>query len=179
MGGVRDVAPALTYGEVGATLGTLPPGCRHLDERRTVGHGRADFDRLAAQLLAWRLQRAAGLAVHPSTPTLDVGTQVRLAPGPGLVPGGGLLGRLVGGWQCRVVAVVAEPGRAGFAYGTLPGHPESGEELFLLTLEPRTGEVVLRIRAFSRPGTWWSRALDPLARAAQRRITRRYLRALE
>lgn len=26
MGGVRDVAPALTYGEVGATLGTLPPG---------------------------------------------------------------------------------------------------------------------------------------------------------
>jgi uncharacterized protein (UPF0548 family) len=30
---------------------------------------------------------------------------------------------------CRVVYVLDEPERRGFAYGTLPGHPESGEEL--------------------------------------------------
>jgi uncharacterized protein (UPF0548 family) len=29
---------------------------------------------------------------------------------------------------CRVVYVVDEPRRAGFAYGTLPGHPEIGGE---------------------------------------------------
>jgi hypothetical protein len=33
---------------------------------------------------------------------------------------------------CRIVAVVDEPLRFGFAYGTLPGHPESGEEAFII-----------------------------------------------
>ncbi|HEV8560641.1 MAG TPA: DUF1990 family protein [Actinophytocola sp.] len=32
----------------------------------------------------------------------------------------------------RVVHVVEEEHRRGFAYGTLPGHPECGEEAFLL-----------------------------------------------
>ncbi len=33
---------------------------------------------------------------------------------------------------CRIVTVVAEPDRFGFAYGTLPDHVESGEERFLV-----------------------------------------------
>ncbi len=53
----------------------------------------------------------------------------------------------------RVVYVVDEPDRRGFAYGTLPGHPESGEELFLVE---RVGdETWAEVRAFSRPGRWY------------------------
>lgn len=69
------------------------------------------------------------------------------------------------------------PGRRGFAYGTLPGHPECGEERFCV--EWRDDDTVaLNIVAFSRPATWWARAGAPVARLVQRRITDRYLRAL-
>ena len=51
---------------------------------------------------------------------------------------------------CRVVYVVDEPDRRGFAYGTLPGHAESGEELFLVRYDPATDEVYAEVTAFSR-----------------------------
>jgi len=76
-----------------------------------------------------------------------------------------------------VVAVVDEPDRVGWAYGTLPGHPECGEEAFLLTILP-SGEVLFEVRAFSRAGVWWSKVLGPAGRAVQRWVTTRYLRAL-
>jgi len=68
--------------------------------------------------------------------------------------------------------------RRGFAYGTLQGHPESGEEYFGVLYDPTTGAVYVEIVAFSRPGRWWSRAAAPLADRVQRLITGRYLRAL-
>jgi len=56
--------------------------------------------------------------------------------------------------------VVDEPRRRGFAYGTLPGHPERGEEAFLITHHD-DGTVTFAITAFCAPGS-------PLARAAGR-----------
>ena len=79
---------------------------------------------------------------------------------------------------CRVVYVVDEPDRRGFAYGTLPGHPESGEELFCVRYDPATDAVYAEISAFSRPALWWSRIGAPVARVAQRFIGQRYLRAV-
>jgi uncharacterized protein (UPF0548 family) len=79
---------------------------------------------------------------------------------------------------CRVVYVVAKPGRRGFAYGTLPGHPEEGEESFIVSHEPE-GCVVLCIAAFSRPGNALSRIGGPLARWVQDRMTDRYVVAAQ
>ena len=39
---------------------------------------------------------------------------------------------------CRIVAVVNEPDRFGFAYGTLGTHPQRGEESFIVT---RSGDA--------------------------------------
>lgn len=77
----------------------------------------------------------------------------------------------------RVVYVVDEPNRKGFAYGTLAGHPESGEEAFLVDRK-EDGSVWLTIRAFSRPATaaWW--LVAPVLRMVQEFYTRRYGRAL-
>jgi uncharacterized protein (UPF0548 family) len=72
---------------------------------------------------------------------------------------------------------VDEPRRVGFAYGTLPGHPESGEEAFVIE-HVQDDDVVLHITAFSRPATWYARLGGPAARAAQDLITRRYASAL-
>ena len=76
-----------------------------------------------------------------------------------------------------VVCVVDEPGRRGFAYGTLPGHPERGEEALILQ-QHRGGAVTFTITAFSRPAGLLARAAGPAGRAIQHHITMRYLRAL-
>jgi uncharacterized protein (UPF0548 family) len=77
----------------------------------------------------------------------------------------------------RVVYVIDEPKRKGFAYGTLPGHPEDGEEAFIVEQQD-DGSVWLRIRAFSRPANPWWWAVYPVLRVTQEFYTRRYERAL-
>ena len=89
---------------------------------------------------------------------LEIGTVVLLRLGVGPL---GLTA------PCRVVRVVDEPERRGFAYGTLAGHPESGEELFVLERH-RDGALELAVTAFSRPASLASRVGGPVARRAQR-----------
>lgn len=79
---------------------------------------------------------------------------------------------------CRVVYVVDDPDRRGFAYGTLPGHPESGEESFVLR-RLESGSLEPTVSAFSRPASKLVKLGGPLARRTQDIITRRYLRALD
>jgi uncharacterized protein (UPF0548 family) len=77
----------------------------------------------------------------------------------------------------RVVYVVDEAGQAGFACGTLPGHPLRGEEAFIV--EHRADDSVwLIIRAFFQPANGWMRLGAPVLRWSRRRLERRYLRAL-
>lgn len=76
-----------------------------------------------------------------------------------------------------MVYVTTEPRRRGFAYGTLPGHPEIGEKAFIVTYEA-DDSVWLDITAFSRPGTPLVRTAGPLGRAAQAPATGLYDRAL-
>ncbi|MEP9392693.1 DUF1990 domain-containing protein [Gordonia sp. VNQ95] len=156
-----------TYPEVGATASTPPADAHAIVVERVVGAGRTDFATSAEFILAYGMQRGAGLRVHASTPAAAVGTiMVMSAPAFGRI-------RI----PCRVVYVLDEPDRAGFAYGTLAGHPESGEELF--SVEHRADDsVVAVIRAFSRPGRWYTRLGGPLVRAVQAATTRRYLAAV-
>jgi uncharacterized protein (UPF0548 family) len=65
-----------------------------------------------------------------------------------------------------------------FAYGTLPGHPESGEEAFVVVWRDDDA-VELHVVAFSRHATWWSKASGPVGLLAQRWMTTRYLKALQ
>jgi len=113
----------------------------------------------------WGMQRGAGLRVQASSgvAVADAVVLVRM----GFLPA-----------PCRVVYVIDEPDIRGFAYGTLPGHPESGEERFVVRRDPTTSAVFAEVSAFSRPATWWSKAGGPLVSVAQRVIARRYLRAV-
>jgi uncharacterized protein (UPF0548 family) len=78
---------------------------------------------------------------------------------------------------CRVVWVVDERHRAGFGYGTLPGHPEAGEEAFVVTRDP-SGAVTFTVSAYSRPGLLLTRLAGPFGRWGQRLMIRRYAAAL-
>ena len=155
----------LTYAEVGATAGPLPAGYHHVQKSAVIGHGRRRFDEAAAKGMQWGMLRGAGLRVEPTTEVAAVGSEVIVHLGPVPAP-------------CRVVYVVDEPDRRGFAYGTLPGHAEAGEERFVVRYEPASEEVFAEVVAFSRHATWWSRLGSPVTSVAQRVITARYLRAL-
>lgn len=82
------------------------------------------------------------------------------------------------GSACRIVYVVDEPGAFGFAYGTLPAHPEQGEEAFVVRRDAG-GAVTFAITAFSRPRHPLARIGGPVSRQVQVATTRRYLRALK
>lgn len=161
-----DGAP-FTYAEVGATRGTPPADAHVVRSERVVGHGAADFAAVRDAVISYGMQRGAGMRVRASTETAQVGTVLVISAwflGPIRIP-------------CRVVYVLDERRRAGFAYGTLPGHPESGEELFSVELR-EDDSVVAVIAAFSRPGRWYTRLGAPAGRALQALMTRRYLSAM-
>lgn len=158
-------ALAFSYPEVGATAGELPAGYHQVHARAPVGVGRDRFEVAADAVLRWGMQRGAGLQVQAGSERAEPGTDVLGRLGPIVVP-------------CRVVYVVDEPDLRGFAYGTLPGHPESGEERFCVRHDPATDTVYAEIIAFSRPAQWWSRLGRPVTMVAQKLVTRRYLRAV-
>jgi uncharacterized protein (UPF0548 family) len=164
----RLTTAELTYAEVGRTAGALPPGYHHLRRSVTIGAGSAGFAAAAGSLLSWMVHSRAGLRVAASRPMAEPGAVVMLSVGAGPI-------RI--GAPCRVVYTVTEPRRRGFAYGTLPGHPESGEEAFVVEHTPDDA-VTFTITAFSRPATLTARIAGPLGQLIQRQVTARYLRAL-
>lgn len=164
----RLAAAELTYTEVGATQFVLPSGYHHVRGSRVVGSGPDEFAAAASALLGWQIQLRAGLRVTASAPVAEPGAVVILGIG---------VGPLRVSAPCRVVYTVAESRRCGFGYGTLPGHPESGEEAFVVEYRD-DDSVEVSVTAFSRPATVAARAAGPVGRLIQHRVTQRYLAAL-
>jgi uncharacterized protein (UPF0548 family) len=163
----RLLAAPLTYGPVGGTQDpTMPPGYHHLDRTFVLGRGAEAFDPAAEALMTWRMHTGAGLRVTAAEKRVREGGVVRCNLGPLPIP-------------CRVVWVVDEPDARGFGYGTLPGHPERGEEAFVVRREPGDDPLVtVRMRAYSGPGIALTRVAGPLNRVGQRLAIGRYARAL-
>ncbi len=159
---------ALTYKHVGATItGDLPAGYVHDDESVLLGTGAGVYEAAMSSLQNWAVHRGAGLVVSDGA-SLEEGKTVALAaPLP--------IAHAIA--TCRIIGVVDESDRYGFAYGTLPLHPEEGEEAFLVE---RDGEDVrFRIVAFSRPRFWAARIARPVARQFQLKALNGYLRAMQ
>ena len=155
--------------EVGATRDAeLPAGYDTVERSVVVGSGTAAFERAAAAVFDWRAQRGVGLRVRATGPASEPGTVVVLTAG---------LPRFGYDIPCRVVWAGTTGEERGFAYGTLPGHPESGEEAFLVRLEPG-GDVVFGLRVFARLASPLARLGGPGSRVVQRLATERYLTAI-
>jgi uncharacterized protein (UPF0548 family) len=163
----REASP--TYTPVGATqTGGHPPGYRHDVYTTSVGRGEEAWDRAVLGLREWIAHTGAGAEVYPADTPLTEGESVLvlLRAGPFHVVA-----------PCRIVYVIDEPDRFGFAYGTLPGHPEQGEECFVIQ-RGVTGDVRFDVTAFSRPVETLAKVGSPVARVIQRRVTNGYLEAL-
>jgi uncharacterized protein (UPF0548 family) len=77
-----------------------------------------------------------------------------------------------------VVWTVDESDRFGFGYGTLPGHPECGEEAFVVNRH-HDGRITFDITAVSKPRHPLVRLGAPVARIMQMRATRNYLAGMQ
>jgi len=155
----------LTYAPVGCALDrTTPAGFRR--HRWRVVLPDDAFDRATEALDTWAVHRGAGIDVVADG-AIAPGTAVAMsAPLP-------LLGFVDA--SCRIVAVIDEPDRHGFTYGTLPRHPEIGEEAFVVV---RGADVRFTVEAVSRHADALVRLARPIADRVQDRAARRYLDAM-
>jgi uncharacterized protein (UPF0548 family) len=166
-----------TYDVVGSTrYDETPEGYHRLEYRERIGAGDEVFQRAADALLGWRMQSAAGLPTTATDTPPRIGTNSLGRLGPGLLIGQSPLARIGIPVPCRVVWIVNEPDRIGFAYGSLEGHPEAGEESFVITRD--SDGVHFTVRAYSRGATWYTRLAGRAARKAQHYAARRYTAAL-
>lgn len=160
----------LTYGDIGATLAAKrPEGFHHDQFEDVVGEGAEAFQRAVTGLKSWKAHRLPGMRVFPADQVIRTGATVVLTLG---TPIASVVAPV------RVVGVVDGQTRWGFAYGTLPGHPEQGEESFAVSLSG-DGIVHFEIEALSRPADPLVRLSGPFGRGVQRGATGAYLRALK
>jgi uncharacterized protein (UPF0548 family) len=166
------------YREVGATAepSSLEAIAARYDLDRTrlpLGTGRDLFERARSALLAWR---------HFDIPWLELeGANDEASSGQVVAT----LTRASGLWflnPCRVVyteLALDASNQAAFAYGTLAGHVESGEERFAVQFDPITEQVTYEVLAFSRPAVLLTRLGYPWVRGLQRRFVESSAEALQ
>lgn len=156
-----------TYKAVGATA-TRPPAGYTVDHNRIqLGYGTATYQQACAALAQWTMFELGWVEPYWPTTPITVGAPV------------GVIARLPGLYilnACRIVYTVqeetADGARFGFAYGTLPGHIERGEERFYVEWRRPDDSVWYDILAFSQPNHWLVWLGYPVTRYFQRRFAR-------
>lgn len=139
-------------------------------EQHTVllGTGQVTFERSKAALQGWQTHQSRWLRLYPDTqPPAEGQTVLVLLTFAGL----GLA------FGCRIVRVLEGGRHYGFAYGSLSGHPERGEELFAVErhLDDR---VTFTLRADSQPANRFYRLGRPFGQLARSLGTRQYLKSM-
>lgn len=155
-----------TYSAVGATA-TVPPVGYVVDHTRIkLGVGEEIFESAKVSLRRWEHFNLGWVEAIPNSTPIENGQVIAV------------LAHVFGIWllnACRIVYVVDDKRtttRFGFAYGTLPGHAESGEERFVIEWDRSNNEVWYDILAFSKPNYFVTRLGYPVVRYFQKRFAR-------
>jgi uncharacterized protein (UPF0548 family) len=165
----RSGRASVTYVDVGGSLhGAHPADFRHDHDDRVLGQGEDVFEHAKQGLQSWGAHSSLGVRVFPRDTAVAPGSTVIVLVGAPLSIAA----------PCRVVEVLDEPRRWGFAYGTLPGHPEQGEESFVVTWAD-DDLVHFEIQAYSRPANRLVRLSGPIAQWIQRLGTSSYFTAMQ
>lgn len=158
-----------SYAHVGASREQAPRGYDVDHHRAQLGSGVDIFENARKAVQHWKMFSMPWVTLcWPDTPIEPNATVAVLASHAGF-------------WSlnaCRIVYVMEERDRYGFAYGTLPAHGERGEERFRVEFHPRDSSVWYDIYAFSRPRLMAHLAY-PYARLLQRRFARDSMNAMK
>jgi uncharacterized protein (UPF0548 family) len=154
---------SFSYPEVGATCEQVPSGYTIDHNRLRLGTGREIFEKASAALRRWQMFRLAWVELYPLGAPIQIHAIV------------GILIHHFGFYSlnaARIVYVIDEKRRFGFAYGTLEDHAEQGEERFSIEWSTDDDSVWYDILAFSQPRQWQARIGKPAARLLQKRFVR-------
>jgi uncharacterized protein (UPF0548 family) len=160
-----QIPKKFSYSEVGMSQQPAPSGYTLDHNRVRLGEGANTFERAKRAITQWKMFDMPWLQLCWPEARIEPGSTVAV-----------LVSHL-GFWSinaCRIAYVVEEHGsfqRYGFAYGTLPGHAEVGEERFTVEFDCTTGAVWYDIYALSRPTTL-ARLAYPFTRSLQERFAR-------
>jgi uncharacterized protein (UPF0548 family) len=162
-----------SYPEIGATRQTAPPGYPLNHHRDPIGRGESDFRRAVAAIRRW--------AMYDMPWTTLCWPERRIEPGVVV----GVLVWIFGLWwlnPCRIVHVLDETDerrtRFGFAFGTLPGHAEAGEERFTVEWRHDDDTVWFEIYTFARARHLFPRMTPRLLHGVQFRFGREAVAAM-
>ncbi|MCF2570936.1 DUF1990 family protein [Brevibacterium sp. UCMA 11754] len=148
---------------------------------QTLDLGPAELFPMAREaILTWKLQESAGVIARPSRRVhpgqiIDLWLNPVWPSAPRRWRGRDLV-LPVG--SCEVIEVIDAESAAGFVYRTLPGHLESGEQTYLVSLGS-DGRLGVSITSESVPGHPLLRAFAPMSVAAQGMMARRYAAGLK
>ncbi len=173
------------------------------EESWRIGSGEDRFRTASDALLAWTAQKAAGLQLsdirpssgpgylgvsfddegHPITPSRTEAEQRFDADGTPFVGAGTTVrvaGR-VGGHRAdaelRVIFVIEDKRRVGFALGTVGDSVVSGEESFMVEWG-QNDEVWFTVRAFDAPNSLLYKLVPALMKRRRKSLFTQYLRAI-
>lgn len=168
-----NIQSGFSYSEVGASRGSPPKGYLVDHNRVLLGRGRKAFEAASSAMKDWKMFDLGWVTVFPQHPPIEVGQAVAV-----------VISHL-GFWSinlARIIYVLQEYGdieKYGFAYGTLRGHSEQGEERFTVEYHSQTDEVWYDLFAFSKPRHILATLAYPISRRLQKRFARDSLNAMK
>lgn len=161
-----------SYSAVGHSRHSAPGGYTVDHNRILLGNGLDAFERAKRAVQQWKMFAIPWLEFYWPAVPIETGAMVAV------------LVRHLGLWSlnaARVVYLLEESGpveKFGFAYGTLPGHAERGEERFTVEYHRSEQSVWYDLYAFSRPAALVN-AAPSIARALQKKFARDSMLAMQ
>jgi len=138
-----------------------PPAGYNVDHNRVqLGTGARCFTAACAAIRQWKMFDLGWVQLCFGDTPIETGATVAIVV------------RHLGFWSmnaCRIVYVVDEQDKYGFAYGTLSEHAEIGEERFMVEWDRESDAVWYDLLACSKPGLMASFGY-PIARKLQKRF---------
>jgi len=141
----------------------VPKGFSRDHTRGEIGHGLAAFEAARSALRQWQHFDLGWVRVANPKARIEPEEIVAVEV------------YALGLWSVnfsRILYVIDELDRFGFAYGTTALHVERGEERFLLEYYPMSGAVYYDLLAVSQPANWMARLAYPYTRSRQRKFAR-------
>jgi len=137
--------------------------------RVQLGSGAQCFDAAITAIRQWKMFDLGWVHLFSDRTPIETGATVAVVV------------RHLGFWSmnaCRIVYVVEEQQKFGFAYGTLAEHAERGEERFMVEWNHDDDSVWYDLLAFSKPGPM-ARLGYPYARRMQKKFAHDSKKAMQ
>ena len=132
-----------SYSPLGITRDGTAPGYTVDRNRVQLGSGAQCFDAAVKAVREWKMFDLGWVHLFSNETPIETGATVAVVV------------NHLGFWSmnaCRIVYVIEDHGKFGFAYGTLAEHAERGEERFMVERDAEDDSVWYDLLAFSKPG---------------------------